>query len=386
MRCIFLPIAAAIAVPAAAQTPDAPDYRAAAHEMVEDIERNYAYRERFEADEIPFTPVLQEEAEAIDDSRSLLAFAERMLLVLRDHHAITGSSFSDSWAVVPTYADLWIEYRDGQYEIDAVRAQSPAAAAGIAPGMVLTQVGDASADDAVAEFWSDLGLQDPDAEALGFAARVLAAGRRDRDRELTFADRGVQLPVRLPSLYAVDSEPLPPVALEVSEGVATITINNSLGENATIAAFDAAMARATNSERIVIDLTETPSGGNTTIARAIMGWFTDEPRPYQVHSLPAEERETGIVRQWVEYVLPREGKYYDGPVTVRVGRWTGSMGEGLAIGMQALGAELEGGPMAGLLGAIYDLRLETGLLFKLPVERLESVDGVPREDIAVVEG
>ena len=68
-------------------------------------------------------------------------------------------------------------------------------------------------------------------------------------------------------------------------------------------------------------------------------------------------------------------------MTVYVGRWTGSMGEGLGIGMQALGATLVGERMAGLLGAIYDLRLDhSGLVFKLPVERLYSVDGTPRED------
>jgi carboxyl-terminal processing protease len=93
-----------------------------------------------------------------------------------------------------------------------------------------------------------------------------------------------------------------------------------------------------------------------------------------------EERETGIPRQWAEQVLPRPGKRHRGPVTVLVGRWTGSMGEGLAIGFDAIGAEVCGGPMAGLLGAIYDYRLErSGLVLKLPTERLYAVDGTPRE-------
>ena len=54
--------------------------------------------------------------------------------------------------------------------------------------------------------------------------------------------------------------------------------------------------------------------------------------------------------------------------------------EGLAVGMDALGARVEGDRMAGLLGAVYDLRLEhSGLVIKLPVERLYAVDGTPRE-------
>ncbi|HWH23017.1 MAG TPA: hypothetical protein VNT25_07010 [Allosphingosinicella sp.] len=56
------------------------------------------------------------------------------------------------------------------------------------------------------------------------------------------------------------------------------------------------------------------------------------------------------------------------------------MGEGLALGFRTIGARVVGGPMAGLLGAIYDHKLtHSGLVLKLPTERLLSVDGIPRE-------
>jgi carboxyl-terminal processing protease len=163
-------------------------------------------------------------------------------------------------------------------------------------------------------------------------------------------------------------------------GSLLIRLNDSLGQDATIAAFDAAMARARPGQPVLIDLSDTPSGGNTVIARAIMGWFVTRPTFYQVHRLPNEERRTNIPRQWVEQVLPRPGKHHSGPVSARVGRWTGSMGEGLAIGLDAIGANVVGGPMAGLLGAIYDYRLEnSGFVLKLPTERLYAVNGLPRE-------
>ena len=140
------------------------------------------------------------------------------------------------------------------------------------------------------------------------------------------------------------------------------------------------MANVPPAHRLLLDLTDTPGGGNSVVARAILGWFVRQPSPYQVHNLPAEQRETGIPRQWVEQVLPRAGKYRRGPVTVRVGRWTGSMGEGLAIGFAALGARVEGERMAGLRGAIYDHRLDkSGKVVKLPTERLMAVDGTARE-------
>jgi carboxyl-terminal processing protease len=172
----------------------------------------------------------------------------------------------------------------------------------------------------------------------------------------------------------------PVILFTESEGDFLISFNDSLGFDATISAFDSAMARAKPGQRIVIDLTDTPSGGNTTIARAILGWFVQRPTFYQIHRLPAEERRSGIARQWVEQVLPRIGKYHNGPVTVRVGRWTGSMGEGLAIGFDAIGARVEGSRMAGLLGAIYDHKLDkSGQVIKFPTERLSHVNGTPRE-------
>jgi carboxyl-terminal processing protease len=183
----------------------------------------------------------------------------------------------------------------------------------------------------------------------------------------------------LPNLYSGQhSEPL--VSVSKSRGVTSIRINNSLGDQATIAAFDAAMATLPSRSAVVIDLTDTPSGGNTSVARAIMGWFVDRPRSYQLHQLPSEERETGIPRQWIEQVLPRTGKHHATLPTVEVSRWTGSMGEGLAIGFAAMGARVEGTRMAELKGAVYDFPLpSSGLVVKFPAERLYTVWGLPRE-------
>ena len=63
------------------------------------------------------------------------------------------------------------------------------------------------------------------------------------------------------------------------------------------------------------------------------------------------------------------------------------MGEGLAIGFDAIGARVEGSRMAGLRGAVYDYRLErSGQTIKLPTERLYAVDGTPREQFLPKKG
>ena len=361
-------------------TPPTPaDYLADARALDAEIASTYAYSDRFPGGVLPASPQLAAEREAAHDRDSLLHYAEDRLLALADHHAITGRSFADSWAVVPSYADLWIVTAGRGYRIDAVRDGSPAAKAGIVAGDRLVAIGGQPVAAAVAAFWAPIG-RPPAGDADAFAARVLAAGRRDRPRDLTIGGGRGDRRLTLPTLYATLRDE-PPVTLTPSPGRSTIRLGNSLGEEATIAAFDAAMTRVADGTRVTLDLTDTPSGGNTSVARAIMGWFVDRPTGYQVHNLVGEERATGIGRQWIEQVLPRAGKRHHGPVEVRVGRWTGSMGEGLAVGMAATGAGVCGTAMAGLRGGVYDVRLPaTGLVVKLPAERLTTVAGVRRED------
>jgi C-terminal processing protease CtpA/Prc len=382
-------LAAALLAPLllGADEPPAPDYAADARSIERLVNEDYAYLDRFEGGRMPMSDKLRAEAGEVDSQEELVRYAERALSVLADHHAITGSSLADSWALVPSYSDLWIE---PDFTISSVREGSPAERAGVRAGDRLVAVGAVPIAQAVELFWADLGLP-VTAERAGYAARVLAAGRRNAPRHLAIARGGETRSLELSNLYAAQPADRDPVTvLFQSSGLErsregrkfanVVRFNDSLGNQDTIAAFDAAMANLPAGENLILDLTDTASGGNTSVARAIMSWFVDKPTSYQIHTLPAEERQTGVARQWIEQVLPRPGKHHDGPVTVRVGRWTGSMGEGLALGFDAIGARVEGEPMAGLLGAVYDYKLEqSGMVIKFPVERLFHVDGTPRE-------
>lgn len=365
----------------AALAAEAPAVREDALALEALVNEKYAYLERLPNGRFELTQTLRSEAAGVDTPRELVGFSERALALLADHHAITGASLKDSWAVFPSFGDLWIERRGRDYVIEAVREQSPAQQAGVRAGDHLLAVDGVSTRNAVAAFWSDLGTTGS-VERDGYAARVLAAGRRDRPRRLTIGHpRGRPRELTLPSLYSLEVADRPALEARDEGPHFLIRIHDSLGADETIAAFDRAMAKARPGQRVVIDLTDTPSGGNSTVARAILGWFVARPAFYQMHSLPAEKRETGIARQWVEQVLPRAGKHHAGPVTVRVGRWTGSMGEGLAIGFATIGARVEGTRMAGLLGAIYDHTLPASrIVVKLPTERLYTAGGTPRED------
>ena len=367
------------AQPPARESSEAARYREDARSIGPLVDRVYAYLDRFEGGRAPISATLRAEAEQVTDRQTLTRYAERVLLSLADHHAITGSSLGDSWAVVPSYADVWVVEEGGVYSIDAVRKGTPAEEAGLRRGDRISSVDDVPIGEAVSAFWDDLGLP-VTGERAAFAARILAAGRRDRGRRIGVVRDGGTRVLDLPSLYATPVRERSPVTVTEEGGSLVLRINDSLGDASTITAFDTALAGAAVGEPVVIDLRNTPGGGNTTVARAILGWFVDRPRAYQVHNRPGEGRTTGIARQWVEQVLPRPGKHHDGPVRVLVGRWTGSMGEGLAVGFDAIGADVRGERMAGLLGAIVDHRLEhSGLMIKLPTERLMHVNGAPRE-------
>ena len=272
------PLLGAAALPAA-------DYVSDARSIETLVNANYAYLDRFPGQRMPMTDALRAEAGKVSSEPELIRYAERALTLLADHHAITGSSLKDSWAVFPSYGDLWVEPRDGKFVISAVREDSPSAMAGIRAGYLLVAIGGQPTPAAVAAFWSDLGASGG-GERDGYAVRVLAAGRRDRPRTLAIGHGNA--PPReysLANLYSGWRPSLPPVTA-IPEGSSTrIRFNDSLGDSDTIAAFDAALAKVAPGRKLVIDLTDTASGGNTSVARAILGWFVKRPHTRSTTSL-----------------------------------------------------------------------------------------------------
>ncbi|KAA5804992.1 hypothetical protein F1654_03070 [Alkalicaulis satelles] len=365
--------------PALADGADENPYRTDARALLDLISHNYAYLDRFEG----ANPALTAQGVNLDevtDAASLLDFAECALFALKDHHAIMGVNAARSYGLTPSHADLWVEDIDGRLVITDVRRGSPAAAAGVQPGSELLEIEGLPAEDAIGRL---CGGPYATSQDRGFAARVLAAGRRDRPRQLVILDaHGVQASVELAPFSAPQGrEPID--AWRAGTGALVLRFNDSLGADGLAGHIDDALEHA-DAAGVILDLRDTPGGGNSLNARALLGRFLSETRPYQRHELVREARETGIVRLWVEEAAPRAPALAHVPVVVLVGRWTGSMGEGIAIGFDhAAGAPVMGSRMAGLRGAVYDFVLpHTGWAVKLPAERLSHVDGAPREAYA----
>jgi len=249
-----------------------------------------------------------------------------------------------------------------------------------APRWTLQSIDGVAVAQAVDALFGDV-VDAPTPAQQAYAATVLANGRRVGTRRLTFDTPAGPRALDLDNPRAPDPAPRDPVSVTVSDGVCHLRFANSLGQRETIAAFDAAMTTCRDQPGVVLDLRDTPSGGNTDVARAIIGHFVAEPRPYQVHTIPAVARSTTVPRRFVEYVMPRGPAPYAGRVAALGSRWTGSMGEGIVIGLHAAaGARTFASDLGDLRGALHTFPLErSGLTLELGAEALFHVDGTPRE-------
>ena len=125
-----------------------------------------------------------------------------------------------------------------------------------------------------------------------------------------------------------------------------------------------------------------PGDTDTSIALGVMGRFVNRMLPYAHHRIP-NNGQTDVERNWLgKMVAPRGPFTYTAPIAVLVDHWTGSMGEGMAIGFDGMRrAVVVGTPMAHLAGAVSDDILpKTGVDVAYPTEQIYHVNGTPRQD------
>ncbi len=344
------------------------------------VRDHYAYFHRKQTDWENVRDLYRPRAAQVTSTRQLVGLLEDVLSELYDPHAHLGVNTASSPRMIPTDTDLWAEWRNGRPVVTDVRAGSHAEEVGIRPGMEILAVDGEPAGDAVRER-RPISLRSPDPAADDWALRAVLAGRHDRPVRLDISVGNQRRSFEFQPGRTTEPNALLAAAV-LGDGIGYVRVHNSLGNTELIAAYDSALAELRHTRGLILDLRDTPSGGNSTVARGIMSRLVTAERPYQRHELPREEREFGVRRLWTEYVAPRGPFAYCAPVVVLVGRWTGSMGEGLAMGLDGMGrATVIGRPMAGLLGTLSESRLpNTGFVFRIPAERLFHVDGTPREE------
>lgn len=364
----------------------APQYAEDFDTLWKEIAESYAYFDKKQTDWEQVKRRYRPRTAAITSRAEFIALLERTLEELYDFHCNLNTNTESSPVLVPTDADIWAEWRQGHALIIEVRPDSPASRAGIQAGMEIASINGTGIRQAVnARLGSCLRHKDPEAE--NWALLTLLAGRHNETRRIELREGKIVstkiLPVyrRTEATENTSSGLLEYRVLAQHPQVGYIRLNNSLGDNNLIVAFDKALAHLKSTKGLILDMRDTPSGGNTVVARAIMGRFISRSMFYQRHSVPAEERAYGVKRSWIEEVSPRGSFCYNGAVVVLVDHWTGSMGEGVTIGLDAMKrTRTVGTEMARLLGATEGVQLpHSGIRVHFPTEKLFHVNGKPRE-------
>jgi carboxyl-terminal processing protease len=270
------------------------------------------------------------------------------------------------------YFDLWVERADNGARITDVREGSAAKAAGLLIGDVVIAVGAESVFQAAAAA-APRCLARPDPAADAYALNVAVSGRRAQPRRLGVFRDGVVRTVDLPLLVAPAEPDVSSRGLEGGFGLIRIA---SFANNSAIAAFDAALAYLRETRGLILEVPPN-GGGDTAVARPIMGRFITEPRPYAHMRRRAG---AGLSAPWTETVESRGPFTYTRPVVVLCDRWSGSMAEGFPMGMRGIGrARVVGTPMMGLGAAVFEIRLDrTGVEAQYSGEPVYDVAGAPR--------
>ncbi len=342
------------------------------------IEDNYAYWDKKQTDWPKVKQLFSPAADTITTRSGFIDVLEKIFYELYDHHASLNTNTPSSQRLVPSGTDIWAEYVNGKPTIVQLRSGSQTWEIGLRMGMEILQFNGVDIEIAVKQFVGrSLKQQDP--EAMNYALRTLLAGKHNGERVLKLRRNNEVSEINLGKPRIISYKELLTGHL-LHDNIGYIRFTDKLWDNNTITAFDSALQNLKNTDALIIDMRNTPSGGNTTVARAILGSFISKDGFYQTHEIPAEEKETGIRRSWTEIVSPRN-YIYTKPLIILVNHWTGSIGEGITIGFDGLKrATIVGTTMAGLNGANYSFNLpNSGIGFSFPAEKLFHVNGSPRE-------
>lgn len=373
-----LAVLAASTTAAADPAPDAAARKADLDYLVDQISAHYAYLPDRHVDLGKLKAIYETKAEAAQTPADFLHVIEQAVGELHDHHATLGENDDASPQLIPSGTELWAEMRHGRAVLTEVRPGGAAASAGLRTGDQVLAIDGTPTAEAVARA-AATALAAPDPEADNFALRTLLAGTHEGARELSVrGSDGVVREVRL-----TPYEPLPANGLVswrwLRPRIGYIRIENSLGDSGTVDAFNSALMRLKDARGLVLDLRNTPSGGSTDVGEPILGRFILETSAYQRVFDPGPGK-SYPTDSWLKTVAPR-APYVGAKLVVLVDHWTGSMGEGLAIGFDALRrAQIVGTSMAGLRGGTGEITLpNSGIPLHLPVEKLYQVRGAPRE-------
>jgi C-terminal processing protease CtpA/Prc len=330
------------------------------------VNDNFAYFHKQHANWDKVKTLYQPIVDTLKSRNDFIHLLETVNNELYNGHVFLNTNTNSSNRTIPSGADLKVSFVDNKFVVSEIREGFNADLCELKTGMTITKFNDQPINEAIIKYLPKSVVKF-DKEMYEYAANMLLAGTHNAIRKITVRSANKEqdfYPDTIPNKTENNSAALLEAKI-ISNNIGYIKFGNSLGNPDLIKSFDIALDSLMNTNGLILDLRETPGGGNTTVARGIMGRFIDKELPYQKHIYTAEEKETGIKRATLELASPRQ-KIYKKPVIILVGYWTGSMGEGIAIGFDGMKrAKIAGTKMAGLLGEIYS--------FEMPETKIPSI-------------
>jgi C-terminal processing protease CtpA/Prc len=341
---------------------------------------NYAYFDKKETDWNKVRELYRPRLADVKSRSDFITLLERVLDELYDNHTSLNTNLKTSPRLVPTGLDLWAEWRKGRAVITQLRHGFSAEQSGLKVGMEIISINGLPVEEAVAHRLPK-SLKAIKMDARNWALRAVLAGTHDQPRVITAKNQNGVLAsykLDLPTQTTVDNyRYVPRVEWKMlPHQIAYLKINDLISTE-IVAQFDSALEQVKQSRGLVLDLRDLPRGGNTDVAEPMMGRLINRRMGYQ-QVVPLHEP------KYIKEVSPRGAWTYQAPIVVLVNRWTASMGEGMAIGLDGMKrATIVGTRMAGLNGGIFNLelpRMKIGVSYA--GERLNHINGTPRENFA----
>ena len=361
---------------AQATPPNTQQIQADLTEILSDIKNNYIYLKDKNIDLNCIKQKYSKKIDTIESEEQTVLFFEVLLDEFYDNHLILNTNRDSSFRL---YAPIYTSLKKNKFIISSVWQSQLKAIKDNIIGAEILKFNGVDFEKTISDF-PTLCQDKSKTEIRQWLANKVLAGRYNQPRVLMLKlNTNKTIEFDLDKLNIKKEEGL--LTTSVVDNFGIIRINNSLGNNDLVAAFDKTLDGLFETKGLIIDLRNTVDGGNSYVARGIMSRFISEDKAYQKHwTIEQYGNNPEVIRSWLEYVSPRS-KFYNKPVVVLVGCWTGSMGEGLAVGFEGIGrAQILGTEMERLSGEMNGFNfLHQSFGFRLSTAKLFHVNGTPRE-------